>query len=91
MNITCIFRVSPTTYYIFLIVYTLILSFGLAGNLTIIFACIRKKIPKTTRNIFILNLAISDLLLCVLTMPLTMMDLLYYYWPWGTDQVGFHE
>ena len=30
----------------------------------------------TTRNIFIANLAISDILLCSFTMPLTLVDLL---------------
>ena len=88
-NIVCFFRVSTATFYIFFVVYTFISLFGFAGNLMIISACLRNKIPKTTRNIFILNLAISDLLLCALSMPLTMMDLLYYYWPWGTEQVGF--
>ena len=83
-----VFRVSPTAYYIFLVIYSFILFFGFGGNITIVLACFRNKIPKTTRNIFILNLAISDLILCMLTIPLTMMDLLYYYWPGGAEQVG---
>ena len=42
----------------------------------------------TTRNLFIANLAISDLLLCTFTMPLTLMDLLTMYWPLGEDMVS---
>ena len=44
---------------------------------------------KTTRNILIANMAMSDLLLCLFTMPLTMLDLIHNYWPLGKDQVGF--
>jgi hypothetical protein len=36
---------------------------------------------KTTRNILIANMAISDLFLCLFTMPLTMLDLIHNYWP----------
>ena len=43
---------------------------------------------KTTRNILIANMAMSDLLLCLFTMPLTMLDLIHNYWPLGADQVG---
>ena len=39
----------------------------------------------TSRNIFIANLALSDLLLCTFTMPLTLLDLLTKYWPLGPD------
>ena len=34
----------------------------------------------TTRNIFVAGLAVSDLLLCSLTMPLTAADLALGYW-----------
>ena len=39
----------------------------------------------TSQNIFIANLALSDLLLCTFTMPLTLLDLLNKYWPLGPD------
>ena len=45
----------------------------------------------TTRNIFIAILALSDLLLCTFTMPLTLMDIITKYWAFGEDlgsQVG---
>jgi neuropeptide Y receptor len=43
----------------------------------------------TTRNIFIANLAVSDILLCAFTMPLTLVDLITKYWTLGPDQVFF--
>ena len=41
----------------------------------------------TPRNIFIANLAISDLFLCTFTMPLTLVELLYTHWSWGRHLV----
>ena len=34
----------------------------------------------TTRNVFIANLALADLLLCLFTIPLTLIDLVNKYW-----------
>ena len=42
---------------------------------------------KTTRNILIANLALSNIFLCLFTMPLTMLDLIHNYWPLGSGQV----
>ena len=39
----------------------------------------------TSQNVFIANLALSDLLLCTVTMPLTLLDMLTKYWPLGPD------
>ena len=42
---------------------------------------------KTTRNILIATMALSDLLICLFTMPLTMLDLIHNYWSLGEEQV----
>lgn len=47
----------------------------------------RKPAMRTARNIFIVNLAVSDLLLCVVTMPLTLVEILTKYWPLGQQSV----
>jgi neuropeptide Y receptor len=41
----------------------------------------------TTRNVFIANLAVSDMFLCAFTMPLTLVDLVTKYWSLGPNQV----
>ena len=41
----------------------------------------------TTRNIFIANLALSDIFLCAFTMPLTLVDLITKFWTLGENQV----
>ena len=43
---------------------------------------------KTTRNILIANMALSNIFLCLFTMPLTMLDLIHNYWPLGSGQVS---
>ena len=71
--------------------YSLVIILGITGNLSIIVAFMTNKVYSndfltyidifivqillTTRNVFIANLGISDLLLCFFTMPLTLTDL----------------
>ena len=39
-----------------------------------------------TRNVLLGNMALSNLGLCVFTMPLTLLDLLHHYWPLASGQ-----
>ena len=63
--------------------YSLVIIFGVVGNFAILLAFLTNQVMLTTRNIFIANLAISDILLCTFTMPLTLVDLLSKYWTLG--------
>ena len=45
----------------------------------------------TTRNIFIDNLAISNLLLATIAMPLTLMDLITKFWSLSPNMVSKHN
>lgn len=40
----------------------------------------RNPAMRTARNVFIVNLAVSDLMLCLITMPLTLVEILYMTW-----------
>ena len=42
---------------------------------------------RTPRNIFIANLALTDILLCSFTIPLTLVDVLTAYWELGPEMV----
>ena len=42
--------------------------------------CYISQMAATTRNVFIANLALADLLLCLFTIPLTLIDLVNKYW-----------
>ena len=75
---TC--RVEDGWYYFFLISYFTITVLGFLGNMSILVSSVASNVQANTRNIFILNLAVSDLVLCVVTIPLTAMDLLHHFW-----------
>lgn len=39
------------------------------------------------RHLLMVNLSMSDLLLCLITMPLTFMELVSFYWPLGDNPI----
>nr|XP_045598889.1 neuropeptide F receptor-like [Procambarus clarkii] len=75
--------VSDGAFFTLMAAYVILIILGATGNSLVVMAVIRKPAMRTARNVFIINLAISDLLLCLITMPLTLMELLSQYWPLG--------
>lgn len=69
-------EVSHAVFYTLVIVYGVVITLGLVGNIVILYAILSKKGMRTARNYFILCLAFSDLLLCAFTMPLTLWEVL---------------
>ena len=67
---------DPLVHNTLIVLYSLVIILGIIGNAAILLAFLANKVMLTTRNIFIANLAISDILLCSFTMPLTLVDLL---------------
>ena len=61
----------------------MVITIGSIGNLLVIIAFARQPTLRSRRNAFIINLAVSDLLLCFITMPLTLIELLNDHWPLG--------
>lgn len=77
-------RNLPDNVLVFLcIAYGLLIILGTIGNGLVCMAVIRNPAMRTARNVFIINLAISDLLLCIFTMPFTLMDIATKFWPLG--------
>ena len=56
--------------------YSIIFSTALVGNLLIIVTLIQNKRMRTVTNVFLLNLAVSDLLLALVCMPFTLVPML---------------
>ncbi|XP_022232699.2 neuropeptide F receptor isoform X3 [Drosophila obscura] len=79
--------VDSPWYHMLISMYSVLIVFGALGNTLVVIAVVRKPIMRTARNLFILNLAISDLLLCLVTMPLTLVEILTKYWPLGSCSV----
>ncbi|KAK0425592.1 hypothetical protein QR680_009276 [Steinernema hermaphroditum] len=71
------------TVSIFSLLYTLIFVLGLVGNLGVIVATVRHRSLQSVQNIFIVNLAVSDVILCLLSVPLTPVTHIYKQWYFG--------
>ncbi|CAH1783876.1 unnamed protein product [Owenia fusiformis] len=74
---------DDVTQSILIAAFTTLILFGAAGNGLVTLVVIRNPHMRTPRNIFIINLAISDLTLCLLTQPLNMFKMLRKDWPLG--------
>ena len=76
---------NDMVHYSLIIGYSLLILFGTFGNILVVAAVIKNPAIKNVRNAFIINLAVSDLLLCLITMPLTLAEVLAQYWPFGNS------
>ncbi|XP_017779589.1 PREDICTED: neuropeptide F receptor-like [Nicrophorus vespilloides] len=77
--------IDQPAYGILISIYVVLIVLGALGNTLVILSVVRKPAMRTARNMFIVNLAISDLLLCTVTMPLTLMEILTKYFPLGNN------
>ena len=70
---------SDPAYTTIIVVYTLMVTVAVCGNSAVMLAVVRRKEMRTARNIFIFNLAMSDLLMAT-SIPFTVMDGLTRTW-----------
>lgn len=64
----------PSTAAVFAVSYLLIFLVCLAGNGVVCFIVLRGRNMRSVTNVFILNLAVSDLLVGIFCMPTTLLD-----------------
>ena len=64
-----------------LIIYVLVIFYSTFGPLLTILAVFRSSHLRTHSNFFLVNLAISDLLLTLLSCPITLVQLVSPHWP----------
>lgn len=76
---------QPQVAAIFISSYFLIFFLCMVGNTVVCFIVIRNKHMHTVTNFFILNLAISDLLVGIFCMPITLLDNIIAGWPFGSS------
>ncbi|KPJ02118.1 PREDICTED: prolactin-releasing peptide receptor-like [Papilio xuthus] len=69
---------------VFCVIYTIIFVLGLLGNLLVCFVVLRNKAMQTVTNLFITNLALSDILLCIFAVPFTPLYSFRGSWNWGS-------
>ncbi|XP_076981142.1 neuropeptide FF receptor 1 [Tamandua tetradactyla] len=65
----------------FIVAYVLIFLLCMVGNALVCFIVLKNRHMRTVTNMFILNLAVSDLLVGIFCMPTTLMDNLITGWP----------
>ncbi|XP_030419779.1 neuropeptide FF receptor 2 [Gopherus evgoodei] len=75
---------QPPVAAIFIISYLLIFLLCMLGNGVVCFIVLRSKHMRTVTNLFILNLAVSDLLVGIFCMPTTLLDNIIAGWPFGS-------
>lgn len=68
---------------LFFILYTAIFVLGIFGNVLVCYVVFRNKAMQTVTNLFITNLALSDILLCVLAVPFTPLYTFLGKWVFG--------
>ncbi|XP_018334615.1 prolactin-releasing peptide receptor-like [Agrilus planipennis] len=68
---------------LFFIVYTTIFVLGIFGNLLVCYVVLRNKAMQTVTNLFIANLALSDIFLCTLAVPFTPLYTFLGRWVFG--------
>lgn len=69
--------------------YAFLIAFGSLGNGLVCYVVARNAHMRTPRNIFIINLAISDLTLCLVTAPFNLVRLYQNRWPLGAFMCKF--
>ncbi|NXS40205.1 NPFF2 protein, partial [Balaeniceps rex] len=75
---------QPSVAAVFIISYLLIFLLCMVGNGVVCFIILRNKHMCTVTNLFILNLAVSDLLVGIFCMPTTLLDSIIAGWPFGS-------
>ena len=63
--------------------YIVIFIVGISGNLLVVFVVVRNKSMQTITNIFITNLAVSDIMMCLLAVPFTPLSAFLKSWVFG--------
>ncbi|KAJ8246341.1 hypothetical protein GJAV_G00266580 [Gymnothorax javanicus] len=64
-------------------IYFVVCAVGLCGNALVIYVILRHAKMKTVTNIYILNLAVADVL-CMLSLPFIAIQLALVNWPFGS-------
>lgn len=82
-------KFNKITEYILICCFSILIVFGSLGNGLVCYVVAKNPHMRTPRNIFIINLAISDLTLCLFTQPINLYKLLRTQWALGEFMCKF--
>ncbi|XP_077595530.1 somatostatin receptor type 2-like [Stigmatopora nigra] len=71
-----------TSSVVITFIYFAVCAVGLCGNALVIYVILRYAKMKTVTNIYILNLAVADVL-CMMSLPFIALQLALVHWPFG--------
>uniref|UniRef100_A0A8C5AYB5 Somatostatin receptor type 2 n=3 Tax=Gadus morhua TaxID=8049 RepID=A0A8C5AYB5_GADMO len=73
---------DKTSSVVITFIYFVVCAVGLCGNTLVIYVILRYAKMKTVTNIYILNLAVADVL-CMMSLPFISLQLALVHWPFG--------
>lgn len=73
---------DKTSSVVITFIYFIVCAVGLCGNTLVIYVILRYAKMKTVTNIYILNLAVADVL-CMMSLPFIALQLALVHWPFG--------
>ncbi|VDM62661.1 unnamed protein product [Angiostrongylus costaricensis] len=71
---------EPYIMVIFAVLYVHIFILGIAGNVAVLYLTLKNRHLQSVQNIFILNLSASDVLMCLISLPITPITNVYKTW-----------
>ncbi|KIH64290.1 7 transmembrane receptor [Ancylostoma duodenale] len=71
---------EPIVMFIFAVLYIHIFILGIVGNVAVLYLTLKNRHLQSVQNIFILNLAASDVLMCLTSLPITPITNVYKTW-----------
>ncbi|KAF2362076.1 G protein-coupled receptor rhodopsin-like [Trinorchestia longiramus] len=75
---------GPTAKIIIMVAYITLIVVGTAGNILVGIVIARKQEMRTAGNLYVINLTISDITLCLICMPFTLASLMKKNWELGS-------
>ena len=75
-------KISVSVLIPILLLYIIMIVFGASGSSMVVFVVLTKSQMQTPRNLFILNVAITDFILCLFTQPFNLIRLLSKHKEW---------
>ena len=76
-------HMSPRAQVVLMVAYGVMITAGLVCNAAVIMVVVRRSQIQTPRNLFIVNLTVSDITLCLVCMPFTLIALIHNKWVLG--------
>lgn len=79
---TRVLHQDKTSSVVLTFIHFMVCAVGLCGNTLVIYVILRYAKMKTVTNIYILNLAVADVL-CMMSLPFIALQLALVRWPFG--------